>query len=290
MLTFLFTFPPRTWRHNPDVRNKPTETSSSASSADKKAYAIFLAGNDSLYFRATRTLLFQLLHDPDTRDPNNRPVVIMTSSTVPQETRKQLAREGATIAPVEAVKGIKGVGEDNRWRELYTKLRVWEMEEYERVLVLDSDQLLVKPIHGIWDDPNAINNSGLAAVSDCVVGHDSPPENTDYLNGGLIMVTPSKARFQELIATNSSLFDTNYMEQGLLNWVYRRDGPMPWAALDHKWTTNWPSLKDITVGKVHAVHDKFWRADNKDWIDRELVEMWWRACGRMEGYWMAKEF
>lgn len=259
---------------------------------NKNVYAILLMRDDPIYFRATRTLLFQLRHDPATRDPLSRPVLLIATSEVSKSALDQLAYEGANIRVVENITSIHGVGEDNRWRGLYTKLRIWELEEYDRVLLLDSDQMLVKPIHEIWDDPASVNLTagGLAAVSDNRgANHEIPSLTHGYLNGGLLLVRPSKARFAQLLATNASNFDTGLMEQALLNYAYRWDGPTAWSPLDHKWSANWPTLEDLTKGDARMLHDKFWSEENKDWVDRELVEMWWRACGRMEGFWIGKE-
>lgn len=270
-----------------------TESSTTTISLpDKNVYAILLMRDDPVYFRATRTLLFQLRHDPATRDPLSRPVLLIATSEVSQSALDQLAYEGATIRVVENITSIKGVGEDNRWRGLYTKLRIWELEEYDRVLLLDADQMLVQPIHEIWDDPASVNLTagGLAAVSDNRgANHKIPSSTHGYLNGGLLLARPSKVRFGQLLAIDASNFDTGLMEQALLNYAYRWNGPMAWSPLDHKWSANWPTLKDLREGGAHMLHDKFWSEGNKDWVDRELVEMWWRACGRMEGFWIGRE-
>lgn len=94
-------------------------------------------------------------------------------------------------------------------------------------------------------------------------------------------------RFAQFLATNASNFDTGLMEQALLNYVYRWDWPTAWSPLDHKWSANWPILKDLTDGGAHLLHDKFWLEGNKDCVDSELrglMEIWWRACGRVEGF------
>lgn len=95
--------------------------------------------DDPLYFRATRTLLFKLRHDAATCDPLSRPVLLIATPEVSQSALDQLAYEGADIRAVENIISIKGVGEDNGWRGLYTKRRIWELEEYDKVLLLGSD-------------------------------------------------------------------------------------------------------------------------------------------------------
>lgn len=81
--------------------------------------------------------------------------------------------------------------------------------------------------------------------------------DTSIGGGGLLLVRPSTVRFAQLLATNASNFDTGLMEQALLNYAYRWDGPTAWSPLDHKWSANWPTLKDLTKGGAHMLHDKF---------------------------------
>lgn len=69
----------------------------------------------------------------------------------------RLAYKGATIYVVKNITSIEGVGKYNRWRGLYTKLRICKLEEDKRVLLLDADQMLVEPIHEIWDDLASMN-------------------------------------------------------------------------------------------------------------------------------------
>jgi len=82
-------------------------------------------------------------------------------------------------------------------------------------------------------------------------------------------------------------FERAFMEMGLLNAAHISDGPMPWSTFKPplgRWSNNWPQLRDVADGSA-TLHDKFWEAENKAWIERELVEMWWRVQGRMEGFW-----
>jgi alpha-N-acetylglucosamine transferase len=42
-----------------------------------------------------------------------------------------------------------------RWKDIMTKLRLWEFVQYDRILFLDADTFLLKPIDGEFDDPAA---------------------------------------------------------------------------------------------------------------------------------------
>ena len=111
------------------------------------------------------------------------------------------------------------------------------------------------------------------------------------LNAGFLVFKPDRDLFDyyvSLLEVSNPVFDETSMEMGLLNHAHRNDGPMPWAPLPPgRYSNNWPQLADVESGSA-TLHDKFWASGNKEWIDRELVEMWWRVQGRMEGYWQGK--
>ena len=74
------------------------------------------------------------------------------------------------------------------------------------------------------------------------------------------------------------------MEQGLLNYSHRRDGPMLWTEIYYQWTTNWPSMKEYDAGAA-SLHEKCW--DPKMNLDLNLRKLWYIAKGEMEGYYRA---
>ena len=134
------------------------------SSSSRYAIATFLTGNtaeaqessgtaDDYYYLGTRVLTYQLLHAEKTRCKRPVTFIVLVTDTVTQEKREQLARDGAKVVLVEDIPlrwWIKtGV---TRWKDQFTKLRLFQMVEYDRVLFLDADSL-VTPIDGIFDEP-----------------------------------------------------------------------------------------------------------------------------------------
>lgn len=74
------------------------------------------------------------------------------------------------------------------------------------------------------------------------------------------------------------------MEQALLNFAHRLDGPMPWVSLEvGVWSCNWPSEEDLRRG-CRSLHHKFWEGG----VDEKLVREWWRMVGGMEGFWAGR--
>lgn len=70
-------------------------------------------------------------------------------------------------------------------------------------------------------------------------------------------------------------FDPFTMEQSLLNYVFRRDGMMPWRELHWKWSATWPNEKDVEM-EVVTLHEKLWKTG-----PQPLRDMWNRRKGEM---------
>lgn len=286
----------------------------------KRAFATFYSTriddesyNDP-YFTATRTLLYQLLHQSSTRTTQGTPLVVIVPHHVSEERRKILREEGAIVAPVDSVKPSSWTAQpmEGRWIDQFDKLRMFSMTEYDRILYMDSDTLLTRSLDGIWNEeavaipqktklvsmesknvklPIEYVIAGAADNERANAKRPTPLTPHSRLNAGFLVVKPDKdlyAYYMSILQERKSSFDDRFMEMGLLNFAHKRRGPMPWAALPpNQYSNNWPRLVDAQNGSA-TLHDKFWTPGNKEWIDRELVEMWWRVQGRMEGYWQGK--
>lgn len=294
----------------------------SVSESHPWAYATFLStriddeNERDPYFTATRVLAYQLLHQKSTRSRLNIPFIVMVPPHVSQAKHEALTREGAKVVQVEYLEPSTPwlhPGE-TRFIDQFTKLRLFELTQYERILYMDSDMLLTRNLDGIWNETAVrevqktkakgkkpsqaitVNGSTVELPQDYVVvgvsdtrgpQHDFPPPESDEMNGGFILLRPDKALFQYYAAILDvpDLFDSGLMEQALLNFAHKRDGRMPWRAFEPgRWNVNWPNEKDVKGGCA-SLHDKFWEQGNKDWIARSLVERWWRVQGRAEGFW-----
>ena len=245
-----------------------------ASSVSPVAIATFLCGldkpekdarvDDDFYFVAARVLTYQLLHDSRTRCNRSIPFLVLVTDDVSPEKRQRLTADGATVLPVDDVRlpgWIKtGV---TRWKDQFTKPRLLEMVEYERVLFIDADTLLTRPIDAIFDDLSARLPSTtlphrrdyikadeaplpaqylFAARSDnAMTGereHPFPPPPTPVFSAGIWLAAPSRELFAYLLSvmTHRGRFNAHTMEQSLLNYAFRREGAMPWMELDFTWS------------------------------------------------------
>ncbi|TVY36255.1 Meiotically up-regulated protein [Lachnellula subtilissima] len=269
----------------------------------KLAYATLLlpdtssnpSRNTDIYFLSTRILNYQLLHDKRTRTTRAIPFLVLVTSDIPPWKCDHLKREGATIVRVEKLDVDWIEPGHERWRNVMIKLRLFELLNYDRILFLDADTFLFKPLDGVFADPAAQTQQTLQQASiepdegplpeSYVFGtssevmtasHSYPPVPMGYFNAGFFVMSPSLKLFRYYLSlfSNTSRFDTTYPEQNLLNYAHREDRNMPWGRLNYPWNINLPLLRDVEMG-VASVHAKLWTKGNKlAPIEQELQDIW----------------
>lgn len=261
------------------------------------------------YFTGVRMLMYQLLHNPETRTNTSIDFVVLVQKDVPQKNRKQLTMEGAIVKEVEDVKfdWIKP-GRD-RWAHVMTKLRVFQLVEYEKVLLLDCDIVVTQRLDAIFDDPAAQVAENLGDTEKIM--DDEAPQPSTYLmagncgptparpeglwpgfrgnrlNAGFVILQPSEKMYQHQysVASIEGRFPGGSPEQDLWNYVYSRDRNMPWKQLDPIWTVNSPIYNDYVQG-VKSIHEKYWATHvQKDPELRDvLLSSRWKMQGFYQGY------
>jgi alpha-N-acetylglucosamine transferase len=279
----------------------PTDSVAVAPDEERYAYVTWLsstvdADSDNaddldadIYFVATRILVWQILHDPTTKT-SNADMVVMVGPDVDEPRRERLRRDGAIVRPIELVHTEHDswiVPEEARWRDIMSKLRVWEMEEYSHILMLDGDMLLQSPLDGIFSDPGAQTHYTKTWLSDdpkadlpetYMLGtyseikrrHSWPPKPSDpaksgYFNGGFFLLRPDRRLFNYFVSLldQEGRFDPAYMEQNLLNYAFRWDGPMPWREINGTWNIRFTNQRDMEGGAV-SMHEKWWKSKAQD--------------------------
>lgn len=260
-----------------------------------EAYVTFLSSiTDAWYLLSTRLLLYQLHHHPHTSDPS-RPLVVLTTSQIPTAVETQLMHQGAEVKRVELlVDGFpipEEMGENHHWKDQYTKLHIFNLTAYSRLLYLDNDILLLQSLAPLWEtNLPTVKTGGVAGVGERnklnMVENDKrtrPEEGEvkDYLNAGFMMITPDGKTFDELRKVRG--YKPFYMEQALLNHYFDWEGAHPWEELDPLSVSHFPQKEDLTRG-YYSLHAKMW----KDEIDQEVVDYWEESVKDMEQFWRSR--
>lgn len=153
---------------------------------ERLAFATFLAGTqadldnitatettlrDDKYFTAARLLGYHLMHKPSTRTRRGIPYVVVVTNSVPLLEVERLKKDGAIVMAVESQPTGEWFHPDRvRWNDVMTKLRLWQLEQYDRIVFLDVDSALNGPLDGVFDDAGA-------ALTNTVANPQSPLDN-----------------------------------------------------------------------------------------------------------------
>ena len=256
------------------------------------------------YFEATRILAYRLLHKPSTKDRHGRPFVVLTTESVPPEQIQVLRSYGAIVRPVTSIglpRGGSPPENNQQSKDQFTKLQIWNMTEYSKILYIEPDVLPIRPLSAVFETPFSKDKYGtqylFAAVYDSEEVRDSgkftnpiPKLRLDdtsageTFNIGMFLIRPT---VQHALYVNSTYNDprkaqyfTDMVEQTLLRYAYRKDGPYPWTRLSQIYNTQWPRLEDMS--NSHAIRGQFWNEDTS--VDWDLRRFWYFAWGETRGF------
>ncbi|KAL7272778.1 hypothetical protein RUND412_004400 [Rhizina undulata] len=243
------------------------------------------------------------------------PLVALYTDTFPAEGHAALDARGIPKKRIEYLlpAAHKDYGEDVRFYDCWSKLQPFSLYEYERVVQLDSDMVVLQNMDELMDIPLDLEGDRVfAAAHACVCNpkkkphypRDWIPENCGYThqhprpaeaqkqgapsdfglgicNGGLLVVQPSKKIYQQITATiqaPSKTSNYDFADQSLLSDTFRGR----WVPLSYRYN----ALKTL-----RWCHGEIWRDEDvknvhyilapKPWDDRGDAEWthgwWWTA-------------
>ncbi|CAO96433.1 glycosyltransferase family 8 protein [Erwinia tasmaniensis] len=241
------------------------------------------------------------------------PLVVMVTENIDDAQRQLLEQEGCllrAVAPLRPDPTLTHRYANARFSEVWTKLAVWTLTEFERVAFLDADMLVTQNMDELFSlslpagtlaacHACRCNPNGIASYpadwrpencfySWCTgVDHVQQLDKVDnYLNGGFLLLTPDKTVFAEMLAQLSALDDLSdylFAEQDFLNQFYRgRWQPLPWIynalkTIPHQHPAAW----DISrVKNIHYILDKPWQKQPDKADPYYALDQLWRDIAR----------
>lgn len=317
MLRFLHIFSEDPSGHLPRYTIGQSQSTSRAQATSKYAFVFFetdytkelAPDEEDHYYIGTRVLIHQLLHNPKTRTNTSIPVVILATENVKPHRIQQLRRDGADVRIVEKIPTAPWANGEHgydRYEDVLSKLRVFELVEYEKILLMDSDMLILDRLDGIFEDPttailptrpeSAVEDEG-ALPSQYIIAaqrafthrkHSYPPEIYDSIemSSGFVVLQPSRelfSHYMKLLQIPHRVGVTS-PDQDLLQYAHRRNGPMPWADIEYHYTTSFPSMREYQKG-AKTLHEKWWDPIEGDILhdmDPYLKELWEKAKFEMD--------
>jgi alpha-N-acetylglucosamine transferase len=152
----------------------------------------------------------------------------------------------------------------------FTKLRLWELTDYRRVVFVDADAVVLRPIDRLFDYPEFSAAPNLyESLADF-----------HRLNSGVFVARPDAATLDAMLArldapdaywrrTDQTFLETVFPDWHGLPWTYNVLQYV-WFNLPELW--HWPSLRVL-----HYQYEKPWQADHpKREALGPLIDLWYR--------------
>ncbi|KAJ3683018.1 hypothetical protein LUZ60_013245 [Juncus effusus] len=279
-----------------------TLTLTKSISQPKRAYVTFLAG-DGDYVKGVVGLAKGLR-----KVKSIYPLVVAVLPDVPEKHRRLLVTQGCIVREIEPIYPPQNQTQFAMAYYVinYSKLRIWEFVEYEKILYLDADIQVYENIDHLFDLPIGY----FYAVMDCFCEktwshtpqykirycqqcpdkvtwpHDKlGPPPSFYFNAGMFVSEPSMETARKLLEVLEVTTPTPFAEQDFLNMFFKDIyKPIP-LVYNLVLAMLWRHPENVELKKVKVVHycaagSKPWRYTGKEEnMDRDdikmLVKKWW---------------
>ncbi|KAG8906190.1 hypothetical protein FRB99_007406 [Tulasnella sp. 403] len=284
-----------------------------AHTSNRKAAWVTLLTNP--HYLPGLILIHQTLKAANTRYP----LVVMATPQLDATSRALITRRGMSIRDIDLLKPRPGThhlaDHDKRFEDTWTKLRVFELVEYDRVVLMDADMLVRKNMDELMD--MQLPNDCIAASHVCACNprrlthypRDWIPENCAHtpmvapdclanppritansprpyrlLNSGLVVLTPSLKTFsgiEEFLHTSPLVATFSFPDQDLLSAFFAgRWKPLSYIynalkTLRHVHPRMW---RDHDVKCVHYIMEKPWASrpgKGQKKNEYAVVNGWW---------------
>lgn len=246
------------------------------------------------------------------------PLVAAVTPKLSEDARDVLRKRGVMVREVEPLRPEEGTHQlsdhDARFAETWTKLRCFEFVEYDRLVALDSDMIVMRNMDELMEldlPPDWIAAAHVCACNPRKLAHypaDWIPQNCAYthlvhpdalthpteitpssprphtqLNSGTFVLNPSlelAAGLQHFLATSPLVPTFSFPDQDLLTAYFKgRWKPLPWCynALKTLRVIHKPLWRDEEIRCLHYIlTDKPWHQPPGTGGDYEDINRWWR--------------
>ena len=115
------------------------------------------------------------------------PRIVLVTADVGANARTRLTEQGWEIREVEPLENPQPHSAQlfERFRNVYTKLRAWELVDLDKVVLLDADVITLQNIDELFERPS------VSAAPDFFL--------PDRFNGGLMVIEPSAETFERIL-------------------------------------------------------------------------------------------
>lgn len=251
------------------------------SSIGRQAYATVLHSADA-YVCGAIVLAQSIRQSGSTRDL----VALVDAENVGAEHRAALATAGWQVRPAPRIRNPRAARDTyNEWN--YSKFRLWQLTDYDKVVFLDADLLVLRDMDFLFEEASELS----ATVNNGV-----------RFNSGVMVLEPCNCTFELLMSGIHDIDSYNGGDQGYLNEVFTWWHRLPRRAnfLKYVWDEEVRATQARVLSaepaEVHAVHylgikpwlcyrdyDCNWNvAALRQFASDEAHARWWAVHDRIE--------
>lgn len=204
---------------------------------------------------------------------SSAPKVVLVTADISQAARDRLTRLGWQVRPIEP---IENPAADRllfpRFESVFTKLRAWQLTEFDRVVLLDADTLVRQNIDDLFE------RRRFAAAPDFFL--------PDRFNSGVMLLEPALDTFRQMTEALADAGSYDGGDQGFLNTFFPDWYSMPaehrlpvgynMAHFIFQFLRGHPTLKEKLEREARVIHYMV----QKPWQARATLtggsEAWWK--------------
>ncbi|KAI5424313.1 hypothetical protein KIW84_030489 [Lathyrus oleraceus] len=242
----------------------------------KLAYVTILHSSENYVCGAIALAQSIILSHKSIIDPID--LVLLADDSIGPESIRGLRAAGWKITRIQRIRSpFANKHAYNRWN--YSKLRIWQLTMYDKIIFIDSDFLVLKNIDNFFAYPQI----------------SASPNNKVIFNSGLIVVEPSQCMFENMMNKTSKVKPYNGGDQGFLNEVFTWWHRLPSKLNYMKSFRNIDDYKHQIPEDVYAIHylgvkpwmcyrdyDCNWDLqDHHEFASDSANEVWWQLYDSM---------
>lgn len=161
------------------------------------AYATVLHSSEA-YVCGAIALAQSIIQNNSTND-----LVLLHDSSLSQKSLQGLRDAGWKTKQIQPIRSpFARKNSYNEWN--YSKLRLWQLTDYDKVIFIDADLIILKNIDKFFAYPQ------LSAA----------PNDKVLFNSGIMVIEPSACLFEDMMSKSRRLMSYNGGDQGFLNEVF----------------------------------------------------------------------
>ncbi|KAL6506335.1 hypothetical protein OROGR_024516 [Orobanche gracilis] len=241
----------------------------------KEAYVTVLHSSED-YVCGALVLAQSIIKSNSTRD-----LVLLADDSISVKSLQGLRAAGWKITHMQRIRNPNAETETyNEWN--YSKLRIWELIEYDKLIFIDTDFVILRNTDEFFDYPQ------LSAVGN----------NKHLFNSGFMLVEPSTCMFRNLMKQRFRVSSYNGGDQGFLNemvtWWHRWPAKLNFLKFFDPFNADY--RHEVIPKDVYALHylgvkpwmcheddhDCNWEIpENKRFASDSAHRIWWRFFNDM---------